>query len=374
MRFERIKEIYKKLLKYKKSIETLTYLNSATPPSVFISSHNNVIGILAPVNVENVDICDNPPLWYSKRLSIEELLDIRARTIYAKVAKNRFLDILKEISLSTKPVDVEMKFSKKPRFLMIFDLYHKPIGNPTLVEDLNYNNIKTKKIIEKVIEDDIKACDAIVSLYERNIPIYTIQRIFSLGLLGRKMQRKIVPTRYSITTVDSIISEYLLKYIKHYNIIDNILLFENNYLGNHYYILLLPNAWEYELIEIIYRNGLISEVYCDYESYKSRKSYPENTAGGYYAAKLAVLEYLNKRKRQASVIIFRKIFKEESLALGVWKVREACKNAFNNKPKKFESLKDLIEFLKKHFRKEILLKSKILRKNMYQRRLTFKNF
>ncbi len=369
MRFERIKNIYKRLLKYKNVIETIKDLHSMTFPSIFISSYKDFAGILSPIDVKDIEVYDNPPAWYSKRFGIEDILNIRARVIYARASKERILEDLREIGISLKPVDVEIKFSKKPRFLMIFDLYHKPIGNPTLIESLRYDDIKTDRIIEKVINDDLKARDAIAKLYERGISIYTIQRIFSLGLLGIKIRRKIVPTRYSITAVDSILSEHILRSVKKFETISDIFLFRNNYLGNHYYIILLPDKWEYELIEIIYKNNIPSEIYHDYETFKSRSNYAENTAGGYYAAKLAVLEYLNKIRRQASVIIFRKIYTEESLALGVWKVRETCRNAFKNEPIRFESLKELIEYLKKDLSERILMKSKILLKNLFQKRL-----
>ncbi len=370
MRFERIKEIYKRLVKYRRVVESIYELYSGTFPSIFISSTDSSIGILAPINSEDVMIYDNPRLWYYKRFGIEELLDIRARVIYARTYDKKIFECLKEIGISTRPVDVEIKFSKKPRFLLIFDLYHKPVGNPTQIESLRYDNVKTERIIEKVINDDLKAKDAVVKLYERGISIYTIQRIFSLGLLGIKHKRKIVPTRYSITAVDSIIAEYLLDKVKKYEVIDRIMLFENNYLGNYFSIVLLPDSWEYELIEIIYKSGKIMEIYQDYESFMSRNKYAENTAGGYYAAKISVLEYLDNIKRQASVIIFRKIFSEESLALGVWKVREACRDAFNKTPRLFNDLNELIFYLKKFLGKEILRRSKILFKNLCQKKIS----
>jgi len=47
-------------------------------------------------------------------------------------------------------------------------------------------------------------------------------------------------------------------------------------------------------------------------------TYAENCAGGYYAARLLILQYLNSIKRQASVIALRIETPTYWAALGVW--------------------------------------------------------
>ena len=81
----------------------------------------------------------------------------------------------------------------------------------------------------------------------------------------------------------------------------------------------------------------------DYEEFNGRKNYAYETAGGYYAARLAVLEYLKKNKIQARIIAYRKITPEYLAPLGVWVVREAARKAMNNKI----ILNDKIELIKK---------------------------
>ena len=73
-------------------------------------------------------------------------------------------------------------------------------------------------------------------------------------------------------------------------------MFESLYLDNHFLTLLVPRRWSFEFLECW--NNIISG---DYELFRGRKNYASNSAGGYYAARLGVLEYLATIKKQAEV-------------------------------------------------------------------------
>ena len=78
-----------------------------------------------------------------------------------------------------------------------------------------------------------------------------------------------------------------------------------------------------------------------------RKKYAFNTVGGYYAARLPILEYLDKIKRQASVLAIRIEGPSYWAALGVWVVRESVRKALSHRAMKFRSKSELIESAKK---------------------------
>ncbi|MBI2139258.1 hypothetical protein HYU13_06725 [Candidatus Woesearchaeota archaeon] len=86
----------------------------------------------------------------------------------------------------------------------------------------------------------------------------------------------------------------------------------------------------------------------DYEPYDGRKSYAEETAGGFYAARLAIAEKLKEIKRQASVLALRFITEAYEVPLGVFVVREAARKAMQNRPITFSSL-ELMETYAKHY-------------------------
>ena len=61
-----------------------------------------------------------------------------------------------------------------------------------------------------------------------------------------------------------------------------------------------------------------------------------------FAAKLGVLEYLEKNQIQSGVIIFREIRPEYSIPVGVWQVREGIRHAMSQVPIIADSIDDSI--------------------------------
>ena len=122
--------------------------------------------------------------------------------------------------------------------------------------------------------------------------------------MGVKKNRKLVPTRHSITAIDDTLGKQLITNIKQYPTLDEYRLYSGVYFGNVYFILMFPEIWSYELFEM-YLPGAVwnftgkIELMTDYEDYYGRKGYASNCVGGYYTVKLAILEHLTQRKRQA---------------------------------------------------------------------------
>ena len=115
----------------------------------------------------------------------------------------------------------------------------------------------------------------------------------------------------------------------------------------------------------------------DYEPYEGRKTYAENCGGGFYAAKLPILEKLSKLKRQSSVLALRFITGEYAVPLGVWVVREAVRKTMNTKPLEFASKELMLKYVKHlvykkfNYNVENLLKQSILLKELkVQKKLT----
>jgi hypothetical protein len=178
--------------------------------------------------------------------------------------------------------------------------------------------------------------------------------VLSVGNLGTATERKLVPTRWSITAVDDIVGKQMIEEVKRYSQSDYLAFF-GGYLGNYYLVLMFPHCWSYELFESIV--GEQSSFSTDYEGYDGRKEYADNTAGGYYAARHAILEKLSSIKRQSGVLALRFITNEYWAPLGVWVVREATRKSMASKPLEFGSkelmLKYAEAFVKKKFNFDI---------------------
>ena len=109
----------------------------------------------------------------------------------------------------------------------------------------------------------------------------------------------------------------------------------------------------------------------DWEPFEGRKTYADNITGGYYAARLAVLEHLHRRRRSAKVLIYREISPEYWAPLGVWVVRETARNAMKKQALRFSSLDEAInEITSRVHNKEWMRHSHTVMEMRVQRKLS----
>jgi hypothetical protein len=254
---------------------------------------------------------------------------------------------LQDVALSVKPVDTEISLYRKPSFNVSFDAVNAPLGPSGQIRRFDLaENPHIPKAVYSVIGDELKAGESMSTLYDKGIEVSSISRILSSGALG--FDRRMVPTRWSITAVDSNISAKVVKEIKDYPLINDYLLFHSEFLGNHFELLLMPQQWSFEQLEVYLPGGLWTkkestyQIIKDWEGYKGRKKYASQVAGAYYAARLAVAEWLSKIRRQASCIVFREIKPTYVIPVGVWQIRENCRNAFRQEPVKFNTLESAL--------------------------------
>ena len=83
-------------------------------------------------------------------------------------------------------------------------------------------------------------------------------------------------------------------------------------------------------------------VTSDWEDQRPRTKYAENVTGAYYAARLAILEHLRSARRSGSAFVWRDIGPGYWAPVGVWLIREACREALNTTPQKFDTMNDAI--------------------------------
>lgn len=333
-----------------------------SPPSVFVSwsGYPNVsAGILSPpFQTREAYKYDSPKEWASQNIGIERIVEYRSllvnpRTrIHIKEKNKKYLEILQMVGLSKGPIELEVKLKKKPAPKLNLAPDVIPFGPHGKIEKLKITeNVKVERHIERIYYDDRKATDGIEYLYKRNIDEYQISKLFSIGVLGTKEQRKLVPTRWSITAVDDILAKIILRKIRNFKTINEFLVFRGSYLGNYFTVIMLPEVWSYELFEAwmpgnVWNSGKEIRFLTDYEGYSGRKTYAENTGGGYYASRLPCLQYLERERRQASIISLRFVTNEYFVPLGVFVVREAVRKALNEKPMKFPSKEKMLSYLR----------------------------
>jgi DNA repair protein NreA len=326
-------------------------------PNVFVGRHGYPDVNVGILGVEEYHEHDNPLLWSKENYDIARIIDLRSSLVNSNFKaqitgfKERFLNMSQEISMAKDPVDVEVNLSKKPVFDLSFAQDTMPHGPSIKLKTARITeNPKIPQKVDKAVGDtDLKAGEALKQLHKSEFDEHYLTKLLSTGNLGVKTQRKLVPTRFAITAVDSNLGNDLVKKIKEYNQ-TGYLAFFGGYLGNYFLILLFPEVYSYELFETYAPNVSwnISEetnYTTDYEPYDGRKSYAENCAGGFYACRFALLEKLSGMKRQASCLCLRFITGDYYAPLGVWVVREAVRKALANKPIEFSSKELMLTYV-----------------------------
>ncbi len=339
---------------------------SNSPPSLFLGSKlypEINIGVLSPPEKkEDIEMYDAQRYWAENNLDIQSILNYRSNLINSRFKTNvkearregdKFIELAREIGMSAKPVDTEIKLKKKIRLRLYFDNTSLPMGPRGSLTKLGIGNTKISQYVDKVYFDtDMKAVDGITYLENHGYDEQKLSQFLSIGIMGQKNKRVFVPTRFSITAIDSTLGNELLKKIKEYPLINEYRFFYGNFLGNHYFVLFFPEIYNYELFETYLPGSFWNptkniNMATDFEPFKGMTKYADNTAGGFYATRLGVLECLDKIKRQASVLVFRVETDEYWAGLGVWVVRESIRKTLKNNVHLLNEKHSAIEFFKK---------------------------
>ncbi len=337
-------------------------MHGSSPPSLFVGHHGYPkvrMGPMIPPLHGDTTILDRSERWAGKTL--EEIKNYRLSLVLGTTGINaynisgRYLETMQELAMSKQPVDSEATFEKKSapdiQLKKEFQLNTAatPFGPVAPLRDFKISSISADQRIESAYYDkDLKAADAIMKLYTNGVETSIIQRVVSMGMLGLKRKRKLVPTRWSISATDDIISIKLTKDNERNPTIDLFEVTQYSHFANYYSIILLPNdSWNFEMIEYWFTSGGQTVTVADYEHAK-RLNHNPHTAGAYFAARLAIAEHLAQRRKKAAALLLREIHPEYMFPLGVWQIREGVREALKTQAQKFESLDRALSFACSH--------------------------
>ena len=325
-------------------------LVGSTAPSVFVgrSSYPQVsAGLLAPVGDEDA-AADyvTTGAWYEQGYGIDDVFQRRTGLLNSTRRSNidahdvwdGFVGTQREVAIADRPVDIELGLEDRPGFDLDGSLEDiaAPRGPRVGADTARVTeNPSVPRAIEKTLsDDDWRATGAMTYLCRRGFDVYEINNVLSVGALGRGENRRLVPTRWSITAVDDTIGQYLRGTIRNAPTIDRTSVWHAEYMGNEYWVVAAPGEWEFELLELkapgsIWNPDPNGRLYmaADSEGYEGRTEYVDETSGAYYAARLGVLEALAERDRQATVFVIRHATEGYWAPVGVWQIRESIRDA-----------------------------------------------
>jgi hypothetical protein len=281
----------------------------------------------------------------------------------------RHVESMQELAMSESPAETEATFEKMPivdvqmQEELRFDHEATPFGPAAPLRGFKASSLSADQRIETAYYDtDLRAAEAMMELYRRSVEVSIIQRVLSAGMLGVKKKRKLVPTRWSISATDDIISSMLVKEIGMNPTIDLFEVTRYSHLANYYSIILIPDdMWIFEMIESWFTSRGQATIGADNEDERGLNHSP-TIAGAYFAARLAVAEHLANRHKKAGAIVLREIHPDYVMPLGVWQIREGVREALKNPSQKFELFDHAMSFACSYMslsKNEIVQKSQI---------------
>ena len=333
-----------------RSVEVGEKMEGSSPPSVFIGNFGYpkvYVGPMITPEFGDTSFLDFPEAWIPTNRTPEDIVQFRLQlvrgkeTVGIKDLNNTLVQKLQEISLSDKSIVADAEFKTKPRGVTFND-DHQPFGPSAQLKEFNIENTKWEQHLEKVYYDtDHKSSGAMVDLYRDGLTFTQIQKALSVGTMGIGKNRRLVPTRWSITATDDTLGKHLLADVRYSEILETYEVYEFETLRNKFVILFTPTPWQYEFMEaFIHVVGNEEVIFSDWEPFQGRTTYSE-VGGCYYAVRFASAEKLSFRKKQAGVIVFRESY-QGYIPLGVFTCRETARHALAQKPLEFSDMKSAL--------------------------------
>jgi DNA repair protein NreA len=349
------------LLKYHAFERTLPLvdgrdLDGSSPPGLFVGRYGYPrvsFGPLLSPEHGSTELLDTPEEWVGR--SVGEVVSFRTGLVRGTAPirvtdAERPIPLLEEVQLlgiAAESAESEARFRRPPRGHLALSDSTPPFGPSAPIERFRLDVRRVDPHLDRLASDtDANARVAVGELYERGVRVSRIQRAFSVGVLGRHGRRRLVPTRWSITAVDDLLSKRNLERVRLLAELSEIEVHRLTALDNRWLIAFLPGAYRYESIEAWYPNTLWNPdpsriaIMGDHEGHDGRTTYAA-IGGCYYAARLATSEALLDRGRQAGVVVLREVHPGEILPLGVWNVREHVRLALHRPAERIASLDEL---------------------------------
>jgi len=169
--------------------------------TIFVGSWNYPEVYTGPLSTKELFMEDYPEEWYGREMN--DIVKHRTSLFRGKQARKvdevrdpeEDLRKLQFIAMAEPETDTELEFKKKPKFNVTFNNDSPPFGPSEETEKIDLaSNPDIPRIVDKVVDDELKASQGMWKLYNKGIKVSHISKILSVGTLGLDQDRKMVPT------------------------------------------------------------------------------------------------------------------------------------------------------------------------------------
>ena len=131
-------------------------ISGTSPPSVFVGSYNYpkvFVGPMVPPIHGNTELLDSPEKWKGK--SLEEIINFRLNLVRGiqktsvDQTEGRYIENLQEVTMSSKPTDLDLIFNKKVSSNVSIDGESAPFGPVGEIKSAKFSGSMSSVPIEK---------------------------------------------------------------------------------------------------------------------------------------------------------------------------------------------------------------------------------
>ncbi len=122
-----------------------------------------------------------------------------------------FVGVQREVAIADRPVDLEIGLDDKPDLGLEAGT---DVATRVAPRQCSQRRTAGESVRSEAGQEDLRrrrlaGPGAMTYLYRRGFDVYEINSILSAGALGEAKQRRLVPTRWSITAVDDTVGQFL---------------------------------------------------------------------------------------------------------------------------------------------------------------------
>ncbi len=201
-----------------------TELSGSSPPAVFVGRFGYPkvsFGPLLSAEHGRTELLDTPEDWVGR--SVAEVVGFRTSLVRGTspirvTDAEKPIPLLEELQLlgiAAESAESETRFRRPPRGHIALSDSAPPFGPSAPIEQLRLDVRRVDPHLDRLSSDTAASARvAVEELYQRGVRVSRIQRAFSVGTLGRRGRRRLVPTRWSITAVDDLLSKQNVSQIR----------------------------------------------------------------------------------------------------------------------------------------------------------------
>ncbi|UCE11055.1 MAG: hypothetical protein JSW61_03735 [Candidatus Thorarchaeota archaeon] len=333
--------------------ESTTGLTVFTPPGIFVETSKYPIlwaGVLAsPEPSEWLSIYDHPESWGG--LDREAVLSMR-RHLYRivvpidarEMTPPAIIKSLQSLSLSVAPVALGVEVADlPPRHLYPLgsQLPSGPIVEADRLELLTEPDVS--RVARRITERDEPAADTVWDLLEYDYSLDQVARMMALGMLGRRGNRRIIPTRSAYKAVIDSFVDRAIGVLAEKPVAHDFELYIGRTCGDSFVVLTAPGETRVDYVRIESRGEETKRG----TSIDGLPQFTTDSKTSVHAdyARFSALKHQLASDVQRHTTIFHHTTDERNSILGPWLARTGVRDAMGTAPVVFDSVSNVVPVL-----------------------------